>query len=500
MNKTDKRTNVAVIGGGFSGAMVVAQIVKQCEGSITIDWFDTKDTNGCGIAYATDDVAHLLNVPACRMSAFPDKKEDLLEWLESRDGRKATDAVCPGQSFGPDSFVPRKLYGVYVQHIVRQALRQAEKKYIDIRQINARVVNAETDDDESIILTVQQDGINHRVEAETVVLATGNLPPRRFNFQTGMIGTKTGYVEHVWQTQPDHLFPQRVNELSADDEIVIIGTGLTMVDTVLTLRSRGYKGTITAISRHGILPTAHAHVKPYPAWSWVSQPESAPRNALGLLIGLRNEIKRAEAEGYDWRSVIDSLRPVTQKLWKQLSLHERRKFMRQLFTLWNVHRHRMAPEIHAQLKSMQQSGSLKVISAAIYYVGTDDDGLTVAYRRRGANRMETIRSPLVINCTGPTHDVASSGHQLLRNMRDNELITVGPLRVGIETALDGSAKGTAQARIFPIGSLLIGELLECTAVPELREQAHRVAESVVQRCQSGVERRKISSLLMSAMI
>ena len=155
--------------------------------------------------------------------------------------------------------------------------------------------------------------------------------------------------------------------------------------------------------------------------------------------------------------------------------------MARLFTLWNVHRHRMSPDIYGELKAMQQSGGLKIIAGKIYYVGSDKDGLTVAYRKRGTNRVETLRPTLVINCTGPEYDIAVTGNALLRNLRDRELITVGPLRAGIEATDYGTAKGKASESLFPIGTLLVGEQLECTAVPELREQAQQTAVNVLNR-------------------
>lgn len=477
------KADVAVVGGGFSGAMVVVHLVEKADAPITVYWFDESASAGKGTAYSTQESAHLLNVPAGRMGAYPDRKEDFHRWLQTPEAQAAIDRICPDAAMDADGFLPRKLYGVYLETIVRRAVEEAQRKGITLQRLHGRVTDAESPDGVCIRLTHQgRDGVQ-AVDATAMVLATGNLPPQRFAFQSGMIQGRCGYVENVWRTPEGHVFPECVRELPADAETVIIGTGLTMVDAVLTLRERGYKGTITAISRHGLLPAAHAPAEPYPAWEWVENPSRAPRRAAALLAGLRQEVARAGVAGCDWRAVVDSLRPVTQELWKRLGNHERRRFLHKLFTFWNVHRHRMAPEIYAQLRSMQQNGSLKIISGKIYYVGADDDGLTVAFRRRGTNRVESIRSPLVLNCTGPTYDVAKSDHQLLKNMRDNELITVGPLRVGIETGSDGTAKGQLPGVIFPIGTLRVGELLECTAVPELREQAEQVAERVWRRVQ-----------------
>ena len=136
---------------------------------------------------------------------------------------------------------------------------------------------------------------------------------------------------------------------------------------------------------------------------------------------------------------------------------------------------RSAPEVHNDIKAMQREGMLNVVAGKIYYIGSDEDALTVAYRKRGSNRIDTIRAELVLNCSGPEYDIAASSHKLLRTMRDRELVTVGPLRIGIDVTRAGTAKGRAADVIFPLGTLLIGELLECTAVPELREQAASVA-------------------------
>jgi len=493
---------VAIVGGGFSGALVLANLIEQATGNLSIEWFESGETLGTGVAYGTKDPVHLLNVRAERMGAFSGKPDDFYQWLQTEDGKKYTEKLWPERSITGESCVPRMLYAEYLKHIVNRSLSIAKEKGIKVRTSQSTIVDASIHDKESqqIMLSIKRGGLEQEVLVDAVVLATGNLPPRNHGFQTGIVAGIGNYVEDVWHTPSSHIFPSRVQELPADTEIVIIGTGLTMVDTVLTLKSRGYKGTITAISRNGLIPAAHAHTKPYPAWEWVLAPQFAPRTAFGLLTRLREEIRRAEKEGYDWRSVVDSIRPTTQTLWKQLNTTEKRKFLSRLSTLWNVHRHRMSVDIHATLKPMQQSGALKIIAGKIYYVGSDKDGLTVAYRKRSTNRVETIRPALVLNCTGPEYDIAASDHKLLKNLRDRELITVGPLRVGLETTDYGTAKGKAPDAIFPIGTLLMGELLECTAVPELREQAHQTATNVLNRVKTLYESDYQAGLVMGASI
>ncbi len=473
---------VAIIGGGFSGAMVLANLVKRAEGALIIEWFEP-DTCGKGVAYSTKTPIHLLNVRAEKMGAFADEPEHFYAWLQTPEGQKILTELWPGHTVESHTFVPRLVYGTYLKAIVAAAEKQAEAKGITIHHYPTTVTDAKLMDTETqeLLLSFVADRVKKEVQVDAAVLATGNLPPRSHGFKTGVIGYSEHYVDDVWNTHPSHLYPHRVRELSAESEIVIVGTGLTMIDIVMTLKAHGYKGTITAISRSGLLPAAHASSTPYPAWEWVHSPHYAPKTAFELLVRFRKEIKTALAQGYHWQSVVDSLRPATQTIWKQLDIVQKRIFLTRLSTFWNVHRHRMAPEIHEQINALVLAGMLKVAAGKIYYIGSDKEGITVAYRKRGTNRVETLRPALVLNCTGPEYDIVASDHTLLKKLRDRELITVGLLRAGIEITASGSAKGRAELALFPIGTLMIGELLECAAVPELREQAAQVALQVLER-------------------
>ena len=303
---------IAIVGGGFSGALAFANIVKQASGNLTVEWFESGESLGTGMAYGTKDPVHLLNVRTDRLGAFAGQAEGFWQWLQTEEGKGQTERIWPDRAIAADSFAPRMLYGEYLRHIVRQSLAIARDKDITVRVSHSTVVNASLHnvDSQQIMLGIERGGLQQETLVDAVVLATGNLPPRNFHFQTSLVAGERHYVENIWDTPEDSIFPGRVQELSADSDIVIIGSGLTMVDTVLTLRSRGYKGTITAISRNGLLPAPHGQAKSYskgayPAWDWVLAPQFAPRTALSLLGRLREEVKRAEAQGYDWRSVVE---------------------------------------------------------------------------------------------------------------------------------------------------------------------------------------------------
>jgi len=76
---------------------------------------------------------------------------------------------------------------------------------------------------------------------------------------------------------------------------------------------------------------------------------------LPMMKRLRNEVARAEKSGESWRSSVDALRPATQELWRSLGPEERRRFLRHPRAYWEVHRHRVAPEIDEKVKVELQS-------------------------------------------------------------------------------------------------------------------------------------------------
>lgn len=484
---------IGIVGGGFSGTLVLANLVNQAAIRFTVELFEAHGPVNGGVAYGTPDVTHLLNVRADRMGAWAGQPGDFYRWLQTAQGKVQTAQIWPGRTVKEGSFVPRALYGAYLQQLFTDTIAQAQAKGITVRVNQATVVDAVyKQETQQLLLAVKTDATQQTIAVDALVLATGNVMPRRFAFEAGLRRCAHYYIPDVWRTPADCLYPHQVAQLAPETAVVIIGTGLTMVDTVLTLQANGYRGTIYALSRRGWLPATHAPAKPYPAWPLTTAPDRAPLTALGLLKALRAEVKQAAAQGYDWRSVIDSLRPVTRTLWQRLSVAEKRKFINKLLPLWNIHRHRMAPEICEQLTALQRSRQLQVIAGQLYHLDPTQEGLEVVYRRRQGQHLETIQAALVLNCTGPEYDIAASDHRLLKNLRDRKLVTVGPLRMGIESDVQGSAVGQAPGLIFPIGALLVGELLECTAVPELREQTRQVADCVLNRVEQANRQREPS--------
>ena len=243
-----------------------------------------------------------------------------------------------------------------------------------------------------------------------------------------------------------------------------------------------------AISRHGLLPQAHA------PWPQEPTPTPAVRPAPGqttrtLMHAVVCATREAEGRGDDWRSVIDGLRPVTQALWRSLSERDRRQFLRRAARLWEVHRHRMAPAVASSIDAMVDAGRLVVRSGSVESMAVDGGALVVGLRRPGGS-VDQLRVGHIVNCTGPSADVAGAADPLVRSLLRSGAARPDPLGLGFDVTDDGAlvgGNGSPSRVLSTLGPPCRGRLWETTAVPEIRDQACAVATRLVgERRQAAV--------------
>jgi uncharacterized NAD(P)/FAD-binding protein YdhS len=283
-------------------------------------------------------------------------------------------------------------------------------------------------------------------------------------------GLGRGYIANPWSAGA-------LDELASDDAIALIGTGLTAVDLIVEAHARGHRGTILTISRHGLMPCRHQSSPGIPR-PHISVGAGKHATARSLLKRVRSEVAVSMAEGNDWRSVVDSLRPVTQTLWRSLGDPERARFIRHLAPRWDVHRHRVAPEIDELIQAKRAAGRLVVVAGRVVSLTEVEGGIELMLRRRGTEEPERMLVRRVINCTGPARDLCAGSPGLLRSLVARGVARPGPLALGLDVADSGALigrDGCEQDRIYAIGPLLKERLWETTAVRELRVQALELA-------------------------
>ena len=248
---------VAIIGAGFSGLLVLAHLVEQADFPLAIELFEPECTPGTGVAYRTTESSHLLNVRAERMGAFADKPDDFYRWLQSSSGQNAAAQHGLALTWQADSYVPRRLYGHYLQQIFNETLNKATTKAITVNLHQATVTDVApaSSADEGLLLTADNHERMTEISVDALVLATGNRAGRpAFLPQPQEAGAQ--WVVDAWRPAADSLYPNRVAELAPDSTVVTIGTGLTMVDAALTLQAHGYRWGTSRTQRFPKTPWA----------------------------------------------------------------------------------------------------------------------------------------------------------------------------------------------------------------------------------------------------
>ena len=78
----NQERHVVIVGGGASGVLLACHLLPRLPDNIRVTLIEKNPAIGRGIAYGTADPAHLLNVRAANMSAFPDDPDHFWRWLQ----------------------------------------------------------------------------------------------------------------------------------------------------------------------------------------------------------------------------------------------------------------------------------------------------------------------------------------------------------------------------------------------------------------------------------
>lgn len=437
---SERRTPVAVIGGGFSGTMAAAQLARRGVASVLIEGGGRL---GQGIAYATREPALVLNVRAEVMSAWPDAPDDFARAIEADGG-------------SPKDFSERRRFGRYLRAILDQAVAAGL-----VAAVAAEAVSATRDGDGWRIAL--DDG--RTIRARALVLAIGNQEPAAMAIADGIAPDR--FVNNPWGAAMQAATAQAV---ASDANVLILGTGLTAVDLILALDANGHRGRIVALSRRGQMPRGHAPFAPAP----VAEDQLPLGNVLALWRWLRRRGARV-----GWRAAVDSLRPHTRAIWQALGAAEQDRFLRHARPWWDVHRHRIAPEVAERMKRLIGEGRLEVRAGRVRAMREANGGLEVEIARRPSTALGTTgslveRFEVAFNCTGPLGAMARTRNPVLRQMLGDGLVTIDRLGMGLE--VDESDR--AGEGVWALGPLTKGKYWEIIAVPDIRGQAERVADDV----------------------
>ena len=457
---------VAIVGAGFSGTLVALHLLRRSPPGTRITLIDRRAQFGRGQAYGTGNPGHLLNVPAGRMSAFHDRPDDFLAWLRARhDGPARQDGTAHRDGTGcPDAatFVPRQEFGAYIRHLLNEELKRPDS---GDRLELVRGDVCDVDDPGgggALRLRLDRDRV---VETDIAVLALGNFPP-----EPPPVACSTGFFDTPFY-KADPWAPDALAGLDPADPVLLIGTGLTTIDAVVTLLDGGHTGPIHAVSRRGLLPHAHGAA---PATRPAGD-DAYPTSITALARALRSR----SANGGNWHAVVDGLRPFTTDVWQAMSPDDRRRFLRHMRPWWDVHRHRLPQAVAARIAAARASNQLRIDAGRFRSFAVVDGAVDVTFRRRGAaDRFAQLRVSRVVNCAGPGADYDRIAHPLARSLLGRGVVRPDALRLGLDvtgTCALIDREGAISRRLFAVGPVTKGQFWEMTAVPDIRRQCEFLA-------------------------
>jgi uncharacterized NAD(P)/FAD-binding protein YdhS len=456
---------VGIIGGGFSGALTAVHLINKTKYPLKIIVINEDQAIAKGIAYQPYSNKHLLNVITSKMSAFVNEPDHFLEWVMKQKSYKDKDRTLLA-----NSFLPRIIYGEYLNDIWEQALKLAVIKNIDVSIINSSVAEIDTAN-EGIQLKLAN---ANTFTVGQCIIATGNQLPRNPEIENSNFYNHTNYYQNPWAIES-------VQNTTNQFPILIIGNGLTMVDTLLGLQEHGYNGEIFSISPNGfnILPHRHNGLK----YTKLVEELKEDIRLYDLVKLVNKHINIVREVGATAEPVIDSLRPYTQSIWKSFTESEKQQFMSRLRHLWGVARHRIPIHTHDKIQQLRIDHKLHIKSGKLINLSANEESITATYYDKKEKVVKQINVSRIINCTGPESDFTKLDNNFLKKSIEKGIIIQDNLKLGLHTDTDTfqvfNAAGKRHANLYTLGANLRGELWESTAVNELRGQTEKLAEMLL---------------------
>ena len=444
--------DVVIIGGGAAGVLAAIHLLRASEGRIRLCVVESRALLGEGAAYSTRDPAHLLNVPAGGVSAFGDEPDHFVRHLLAAGATPAK-----GDADLARRYVPRLEYGRY--------LRATLGRHIAIESVHVR--------DEAVDVTGSGPysirlGSGRTLHGGAVVMATGNFPR---SIAATRSCTNAVAIDNAWDYEA-------IATILPDADVCIIGAGLSMADAVVSLAGHRHRGSITVLSRHGLMPLTHAAGRGPAA----DIDDLLALGVRGRLHAIRARAQAGVSDGRPWQWTMDGLRPHGQRLWRSLDDNEQRRFLRHAQRYWDIHRHRVAPEVATRIDSLRHSRQLTVHAGRVASIDSGPAGFDVAWRARGTAATEHLQVHRVIACAGIETRLQYMPGPLLAALAARGMVAPDPHELGLAIDDAGAlvaADGVPQPRLLAIGSARIGHDWEATAIPELRAQAAAISERLI---------------------
>ncbi|RVC83609.1 FAD-dependent oxidoreductase [Mesorhizobium sp. M4A.F.Ca.ET.022.05.2.1] len=437
--------SIVIVGGGASGVVLAAHLLKSPNPDLRVALIERRPHFGQGMAYSTLLSAHVLNVNASGMSAYADDPTNFARWVLDRG------LAQPDQ--GP-FYAPRSLYARYLKELLDE-LEARERDSGRLRLIR----------EESLSISPTPSGVE--VALVNGISVVGHL---------AVLATGHDEQPGAFQGRAIRMGSEADTALDPEATVLVLGTGLSMVDAFLSLEQRGHRGEIIAVSRRGLLPSPHRKGNPIK----LDVADIPLGTQLSYFVGwFRNLIRENQKAGGDWRDVVDGLRPFNQKIWQNWPSSAKRRFVEHTKAWWDIHRHRIAPEVYARVTEAVRSGRIRLVAGRVVEIELE---FTVRIQQRGTQALETLEVARIYDCMGIARDISKTSNGVVRSLVERGLARPDPLHLGLDVTANCelvAADGTVSSKILAIGPLTRGTFFEIDAIPDIRVQCAKLSKQLL---------------------
>lgn len=455
------RARIIIVGGGFAGAATAIHLLRKTEQPLDITILEPRDSLGAGLAYSTNDLAHRINVPSDKMIVLADEPRAFTDWLEET-GRRAADPA--GETDAGFHYSRRIDFGEFMADLLARAVSDSNPGST-VTHLRERAVHVAPRSGQVTVGLAS----GCVIAAEKVVLAMSHARPASPVLTGPDVAAHPGFHADPWDSTS-------IAAIAPDAKVMVLGTGLTMVDVVSGLLERGHRGQICAVSRRGLLPRGHATFGPVD----VLPKERLPETALAGLRLARSLVSEHLRANRDWQLAIECLRASAPSIWRGWTVSEQRRALGKFRAYWDVHRFRIAPQLAKRIATAHDTGQLIIQRAGCAGLSSDGNQLCVDLRQR--NRILSEKVDAVVLCTGPNGDITRRDDPLLYALFATGEGRPDPHLLGLDVDCSlrvRSRTGEAQPAVHAVGPLTRGVEWEVVGVPELSGQADRLAGILV---------------------
>lgn len=437
--------SIVIVGGGASGVVLAAHLLKSPNPDLRVALIERRPHFGQGMAYSTLLSAHVLNVNASGMSAYADDPTNFARWV--------LDSGLAQPDQGP-FYAPRSLYARYLKELLDE-LEARERDSGRLRLIR----------EESLSISPTPSGVE--VALVNGISVVGHL---------AVLATGHDEQPGAFQGRAIRMGSEADTALDPEATVLVLGTGLSMVDAFLSLEQRGHRGEIIAVSRRGLLPSPHRKGNPIK----LDVADIPLGTQLSYFVGwFRNLIRENQKAGGDWRDVVDGLRPFNQKIWQNWPSSAKRRFVEHTKAWWDIHRHRIAPEVYARVTEAVRSGRIRLVAGRVVEIELE---FTVRIQQRGTQALETLEVARIYDCMGIARDISKTSNGVVRLLVERGLARPDPLHLGLDVTANCelvAADGTVSSKILAIGPLTRGTFFEIDAIPDIRVQCAKLSKQLL---------------------